>query len=690
MGPTRHVSRYRAFRGYWMLTSLLLFVLSHCMNSLPADAAPPRAGGLQALPEQRIEPWPLANSGFEEEKTGWKFGSSKTFVIVQSNARSGNACLRFDASAPSRYTPSVRQPLPDIQPGVYRLRFWLRTQDIVPPERGSGGLRVSVEYALDTGQRARAATKIYTGTTNWQMVELSAFLPKDLKRESVSVSVHRYGAPRGGEAWLDDFILEQVRPPAVEAFLCYPNYRGFLAEDGPQRVRIWVKANENVPNESPQIAVVDAAGKEVARVSTDIGRLPGVVELNADNWALGEYGVQVSLGAYKPPPYVIQKTSADQRRQLAVWFDTNNVLEMREKPTFPIGLYVTSDYSETPQSYIDGHLQKMSEAPVNFVINYWQGAAPTAACRAYFEAQRRFGINYLVTVNNFYPGRYGKGTALLNELLPEAKGELTTQEQADRFTAAYAEAVRTEPNFAGWYVMDERPFDQVPRHFHQYQVLREADPDHVTLAVSNKSRELASWRDTVDVLGMDPYPLINMKLGRPLTLVAEETRASVEATHGSRPVWMVIQFFQGWSVDRWPTEEELRIMSLMAVTEGARGLFYWSFGARGLAWVKDPNEKEKYWQGLVNVTKELKSLEPALLAPDAPEVVKNVSDARIRWRAREADGKWYVFAYLPAKKFSERAEAPAVDVVFTFKNGRQVTKSFRPDTADWFELGRQE
>ena len=234
------------------------------------------------------------------------------------------------------------------------------------------------------------------------------------------------------------------------------------------------------------------------------------------------------------------------------------------------------------------------------------------------------------------------------------------------------------------YVMDERSFDQVPAHFHQYQVLREADPDHMTLAISNKSRQLNFWRDTVDVLGMDPYPLINMKLGRPLTLVAEETRAAVEATHGSRPVWMCLQFFQGWSTDRWPTEEELRTMSLMAITEGARGLFYWSFGARALAWVKDPAKKEEYWRQLASVTKELKSLEPALLAADAPEAMKSVSDSRIRWRAREAEGKWYVFAYLPAKNFNERADVQPTEVEFTLKDGQQVTKSLRPDTADWF------
>lgn len=125
-------------------------------------------------------------------------------------------------------------------------------------------------------------------------------------------------------------------------------------------------------------------------------------------------------------------------------------------------------------------------------------------------------------------------------------------------------------------------------------------------------------------------------------------------------------------------------MSLMAVTEGARGLFYWSFGARALLSVKDPKEREGYWRRAVQVTKELESLEPALVAPDAPEVVRSVSDPRVRWRARRAEGKWYVFAYLPAEKFSDRTEKPPVQVTFTLQDGQQVRRTFRPDTADWF------
>ena len=127
-------------------------------------------------------------------------------------------------------------------------------------------------------------------------------------------------------------------------------------------------------------------------------------------------------------------------------------------------------------------------------------------------------------------------------------------------------------------------------------------------------------------------------------------------------------------------------MSLMAITEGARGLFYWSFGQRALGSVRNEQRRREYWQRALAVTKEIKQLEPALVAPDDPGIVSSVSDPNVRWRARAAEGKWYVFAYLPAGKFSERRDTPAVDVTFTLKDGRTIRRRFSPDTADWFEV----
>jgi len=646
----------------------------------------PEAGGLLSLPKQQAEGFPLVNPGFEDALNGWDLRQKGVFAFVSDGDRTGAGCLRFDAGAASRYVPSIRQTVRGLRPGVHTLRFWVKTIGLKPPQRGKGGVRVSLEYYLSSGKRVWPSTPVFSGTLDWRPVELNVLLPADLRDAAAVISVHRYGKPQGGEALLDDFTLERLLDPPVEAFLRYPNYRGFLAEDAPQRVRLWVKANAA----GAAIQVTKCAdGSQVASVTLETDVRERVVELDAAGWPLGRYSVQAKLGEYEYPAYIIHKISAQQRRQMAVWFDEHNVLHLQGRPVFPIGFYNTVRLFATVDDEEITRLDKLVEAPTNFMINYTWWPCTLATRRHYLDEMYKRGIWYLDTLMPFKPGQtklQPRQFPICNELLPAAGGRLDAQDKCDRFLTGLAQAMRGMPGHAGWYVMDERPFGMVPAIFRQYCVLRRADPDHPTYGVSNKPREFFKWRDTLDVFGLDPYPLMNMKLGRPLSLAGEETRAGINATQGSRPLWMVIQFFQGWRTDRWPTEEELRTMSLMAIVEGARGLFYWSFGIRALLWVKDPSEREDYWQRAVRVTKELKSLEPALIAPDAPGLVKSVSDDSIRWRARQAQGHVYVFAYRPAKQFQDRLDGQPVEVTFSVANGKQVRRSLRPDRADWLKI----
>jgi hypothetical protein len=263
-------------------------------------------------------------------------------------------------------------------------------------------------------------------------------------------------------------------------------------------------------------------------------------------------------------------------------------------------------------------LDKMSEAPANFSINYTWWPNTLDVRKRFLNEMHKRGIWYLDTLMPFKPGSLRiapQGFPIGKELFSETKVKPETQTEFDQFLTSLATNMREFDGHAGWYVMDERPFGMIPSIFHQCSVLRKADPDHPTYGVSNKASEFHLWRDVFDVFGMDPYPLMNMKLDRPLSLSAHETRVSMDAVQNSRPVWTVLQCFQGFSKDRWPTEEELRTMSLMSIVEGARGLFYWSFGMRALASVSEPKMREEYWQRAVRVTKEIKSLEPPFLPP---------------------------------------------------------------------------
>ncbi len=111
-------------------------------------------------------------------------------------------------------------------------------------------------------------------------------------------------------------------------------------------------------------------------------------------------------------------------------------------------------------------------------------------------------------------------------------------------------------------------------------------------------------------------------------------------------MWTVIQFFQADLESAWPTEQQLHDMSWMAIVEGATGLFYWEYGIRGLASIKDPVEHAALYQELINVTTEIKSLEPVLLSPDAPVISDNSAAGTVFTKTKiGADGSRYLFAY---------------------------------------------
>ena len=203
----------------------------------------------------------------------------------------------------------------------------------------------------------------------------------------------------------------------------------------------------------------------------------------------------------------------------------------------------------------------------------------------------------------------------------------------------------SDPGVVGYYVGDEPALTRQPETFTQYGLIQANDPSGFDYAVLNTPLDLPSWKDTLDVLGVDAYP-ITAASGNDLAEVADRTRAAYQAEYGARPVWTVIQFFQSDLESAWPTQQQLHDMSWMAIVEGASGLFYWEYGLRGLYEVKDPVEHAALYQELINVTTEIKSLEPVLLSPDAAVITANSAAGTVFTRTKiGADGTRYVFAY---------------------------------------------
>ena len=598
-----------------------------------------QAGGLTALPDAEAPGPNLLKNADLEATSAWNLQPGGDVWVIQRDGREGKPALRM-ANKGQSYVPTAEQSV-TLEPGLYTIEGWVKTREL-----GANDPRSGVRLCLDARPTAEwwQCTDVVRGTTDWTPMRLASIPVKE--RGAYKLAFGAYGAPHG-TAWFSSLALRGARQRPLDVYLLYPNFRGMLFDDRAQTVRVAV-ATQGGPVARVRLSLVDEAGG-APRVTRDVAAsAPTTAELDASDLPLGAYRLRAELldagggVSARYPDYRIVKLPAKARAKLSVWYDEQNVLYAGGKPQFVIGLYNTSGYTTDRSSYARGGdgawgNDRIAEAPINMLINYHLGAAPIPALTAYLDDLHAHGIRYLQTVNFYQPqdAQYNR--------LPYAAAK-DGEDALNRWVAA---TLGKHPGLAGFYTMDERAADQVPVVFRQYRQLASAAPGSVTYGVLGDGWESQAplWRDALDVMGLDPYPIVKPAGQNHLALVGEWTRLGQDAVKHSRPVWMVLQYFPFTDAGGWPTEADLRAMSWMAIIEGARGVLYWSFGEKGLAWVKDRKEREARWAQLVRVTKEIKALEPVILAPDAPLIARETSGGAVRTLGKVSGDARYLFAY---------------------------------------------
>lgn len=125
------------------LLGIVATAVTYLLSAAPAQVLLEGGGVERFVLLDLKEPAALINSGLEEGETGWRINLKEAFSVVAAptQARSGKACLRFDASAKTKFVPSARLTVNGIHQGLYRLRFWVKANDLKAPE--ASGVRVS-------------------------------------------------------------------------------------------------------------------------------------------------------------------------------------------------------------------------------------------------------------------------------------------------------------------------------------------------------------------------------------------------------------------------------------------------------------------------------------------------------------------------------------------------------------------
>ena len=559
-----------------MLKTMLTLALL-CVAATPVQAE------LAAMYTSSLRDELAQNPSWENDETGWNCHSAYSVDGTPRLAKDGTKALKLQYDlAVHKYTPSCSQTL-TLEVGEYTIAGWVKTEGVT--RTGTGGRITLQSEALDGNI---AVTAIQGGTQDWTYYVLERVAVTTAGEHRLSAST--YGIP-DGKVWWDALSIRRHDVPDVEMYLAAPNFMGkWLPEQ--DTVRVVVKRT-NPAMAAGTIVLTLPDGTVQERRAIPLG----------DEWAThtlsarGAPALRVQLeaaGANFTPTYNLTRETAFPS---GGYVDGNNVLHLPAAdgtltPRFVIGVYHTSGYSHDW-----GAAEKLGRyfprLQADLYLNYWLGAAPFEYLLSLGRYLRSMGMAYIDTVNRM---------ALATE--------------------ARAQALAGQPGILGWYVMDEDELHFAKIRWQARQTILPHAPNMPFYVVSNRLRELYGWRDIGDVVATDPYPHRNNNRNADgsykLDEVARWTQAAVDATFNSRPAWQVIQFFPMDATSGWPSTESVRKMSWLAICRGARGLFYWSLGAKGLAYVDDPVQREERFAGLVEVVDEIKAHEAALIAPEVP------------------------------------------------------------------------
>ncbi|MBE3577967.1 MAG: hypothetical protein IMX00_09805 [Limnochordales bacterium] len=205
--------------------------------------------------------------------------------------------------------------------------------------------------------------------------------------------------------------------------------------------------------------------------------------------------------------------------------------------------------------------------------------------------------------------------------------------QRQMFTdiASLTSALRFHPATLGYYLVDEPGAGVSEDDMRKgYYAIKAADRLHpvFVLEVTASFFELHSrW---TDIFSTDPY-VIGSHVDD-IAGVGRATRQALAATRYTKPVWTAIQAHRApsaGSTNRWPTPDELRAMSYLALNHGAKGLIFYGYGDSLDGWGSGFKFNKELMDFFPRLNRELAEMGPRYLLDSA---------YGFAWASTEADG----------------------------------------------------
>ena len=288
----------------------------------------------------------------------------------------------------------------------------------------------------------------------------------------------------------------------------------------------------------------------------------------------------------------------------AVTIRDDGVILCDGKPFFPIGMWAVSP-QQINENSIDRAVRDLKDAGCNVMQTYARFSDKLT--KDLVSACDREGIKVLLE-----PGlRKGR------------------KEDCDKIIRTTAFIGRSHPSVFSWCIGDDTSRNRTPEELaRDYDLLHAVDPRAIASHAdgSTVNGPLAQFAPWTDMFLCELYPMRDTipepdalaKIQRDIRIAYEDLRT------GGAPmpcVVAILQSFSGWRAwKRYPTAEEIRAMTFLAIACRVRGISYYTYVSRpGVSGVSSTQER---FSELASITREVSALSPQLLTRDAVEQPK--------------------------------------------------------------------
>jgi len=354
---------------------------------------------------------------------------------------------------------------------------------------------------------------------------------------------------------------------------------------------------------------------------------------------------------------------------------TQGVVSVREdgatlidgQPFFPIGLYAVWKKPFNDNS-LDKAFADLRAAGFNLAHTYSSARGPEFA--EFYTAAQRHGATLFVA------SAAGANCARIGTVLADVVRE------------------GSQPALLAWYLADDTASHVSSAELGSlFAAVHDVDPAHITVQAdgvgSPPSSRCRAYVEATDGFLPELYPVREGSAGVPQIIADMKTvQADLAATGArARAMWAIVQDFQGWGWDRYPSRDELWAMSYRSIIHGARGITWYTYGGWGdNHGVTDTPER---WATLCALAGELSQLQAALVEPTSeqpppPEVLAgpaqdSLGQPSISSLLRLHAGKAYLLAANSANaEVSARFQTGAAGVVTLPFEGRTMAADGKP------------